>query len=306
MDDAAERSGQHEGDEAQVRALAAYAVPDPEIAATLGLTLVELRERHGRAIAQARATARAAVAKAAFDRAMKGDGKDAEAAAREYLRMSAAAGEATAELSAPAPAAAPSEPALTCNFEEMAYKLGVSKPTLRDWIAKWEDFPILSRGTNGVSYRFDPRAVIAFIATKREAEDQDRARRAELLGQIELPFGPSRTGDGREVDTAELAQLYRVAKQADELAVSRGQLLRVAEVRPHLAEMLARLRAGALALPRRWGTRHNLPGPVVAAIRHDVEEWLREMHAGWRQHLSEAAAPEAVEAADGEAPSAAA
>jgi DNA-binding Lrp family transcriptional regulator len=293
--------------EAQARALAAYAVPDHQIAASLGLTLAELRERHGRAIAQARATARAAVAKAAFDRALRGEGREAEAGARDYARMMAAAADAAAETpQAAKPAGTAGEPALTCNFEEMAETLGVSKPTLRDWIAKWEDFPIISRGTNGVSYRFDPHAVVAFVAARREAEEAEKARRAELLGQIELPFGPPRTGDGREIDPAELAQLYRVARQADELAESRRQLLRVAEVRPHLSEMLGRLRSSALTLPRRWGARHNLPGAVVAALRHDIEEWLREMHAAWRTHLTEAAAPEAPETEDDEAPAAAA
>jgi hypothetical protein len=54
---------------------------------------------------------------------------------------------------------------------------------------------------------------------------------------------------------------------------------------------MGRMRSAALALPRRWGQRHNLPGAVVAAIRHDLEEWLRDMAAGFAAQLGAEARP---------------
>jgi phage terminase Nu1 subunit (DNA packaging protein) len=292
----------------RVRTLAALAVPDAEIAAALGLTERELAERHGREIAMARAMARARVGQALFKRATEGSGRDADNAAREFYALTGGRlGAEAPRVAEPSPApVAPAPAGVTCNFEEMADKLGISKPTLREWISRYEEFPVLARGSNGIAWRFDPGEVIAFVTRKREEEAAADAQRMELLGQMPLPFEAPADGTARGVDLAEMGQLYKLARAADELALSRGQLLRVADVREPLAEMIARLRSSALSLPRRWGTRHNLPAPVVAELKRDLEEWLTEMHAGFRQHLTAAAVPDLEPMPDDEAPAAAA
>jgi hypothetical protein len=292
-------------DVGRVKGLAAYGVPDADIAASLGIGEAELVQRHGRVIAEARATAKAMAGKAMLERATKGAGRDADRAAEAFLRLNGAPGPGGVAPPAPGPAPAPAteaatEPALTCNFEEMAEKLGVSKPTLGQWIRRWEDFPVLSRGSNGVPWRFDPHAVVAFVAARRAEDEASNAARAELLGQIALPFEqPSGAAD-----LAEMGQIYKLAKQADELGVTRGQYLRVADLRDPMWSLLTAWRQSALHLPRKWGARHNLPAPVVAAIRHDIEEWLTEIHAGAREILTAAAVPEI--ATDNEAAAAAA
>jgi len=287
----------------RVRAMAAYQVPEADIAATLGITEAELIERYGQAIAEARALAKAQVGKATLERATKGTGRDADRAAEVFMRFKGAPGPGdVARAATPAtPPAAPAEDAgLTCNFEEMAQRLDISKPTLGQWIRKWDDFPVLSRGSNGVAWSFDPAVVVAYVGQKRADEEAANAARVELLGQIALPFEqPSGAAD-----LAEMGQLYKLAKQADELGVMRGQLLRVADLRDPMWSLLLRFRQSALQLPRRWGTRHNLPAAVVTEIRRDIEEWLTEIHAGSREILTAAAVPETT--SDDEAAAAAA
>lgn len=267
--------------EALVRNLAAFQVPEVAIAAAIGCTVEELLERHGQTLAKGRANAVAQVRKAMFDAALKGDHK----AASMFMRQQPAALPST-------PVSSPAPSIVTCNFDEMANALGVSKPTLRDWITKWEDFPVVARGSNGVAWQFDTQAVISFVADRREQEAAANARRIEQLGQIALPLGGPVTSDGNEMPLAEMAQLYKLARAADDLALSRRQLLRPADVRPLVSDLLTRLRHQMTALPRQWAARHNLPAAVGADMKRDVEDALTALHAGLREHLTSIAVAE--------------
>ena len=75
------------------------------------------------------------------------------------------------------------------NKAHLAEALGVSLPTMGAWIKRYGDaFPLVERGTNGRAWRFDPRAVAAFLAEKRAEEAAKTSARDELLAQLILPL----------------------------------------------------------------------------------------------------------------------
>ena len=79
-------------------------------------------------------------------------------------------------------------PGVTLNKAEMAKRLKVSLPTLTNWLDRWPDFPIVDRGTNGKSWRFDPHAVFDFLAERQEEEQRKSAGRDEQLERLQLQF----------------------------------------------------------------------------------------------------------------------
>ena len=73
---------------------------------------------------------------------------------------------------------------------ELANFLKTSLPTLTAWLDRWPEFPVRERGTNGRSYKFDPRDVCTFLRARQQEDADRRAERDEQLAQLLLPFGP--------------------------------------------------------------------------------------------------------------------
>ncbi len=59
-----------------------------------------------------------------------------------------------------------------------------SEPTIRKLIAKFPDFPIISRGKNGVRYQIDLDAAAEFIANLNRARAASFEQRRELMIQL--------------------------------------------------------------------------------------------------------------------------
>lgn len=59
-----------------------------------------------------------------------------------------------------------------------------SEPTLRKIIDENPDFPLLSRGRNGVAYEMDAAAAIRFIKGLETKKEEDRRTAADQLRQI--------------------------------------------------------------------------------------------------------------------------
>lgn len=120
------------------------------------------------------------------------------------------------------------------NKRELARILEISVPTLDETIARFHNsFPIVERGWNGRSWRFDVDAVIAFLREK-----QDERKRDALLAQYRLPIQADGPGAPPSLTPAQQFMMAKLRKLQRDEEYELGRLTRVSEVKESLTQML--------------------------------------------------------------------
>lgn len=167
---------------------------------------------------------------------------------------------------------------LLVNKRELARQiLNCSLPTLNDLIDRYPDFPVETRGSNGIEWQFDAHAVVEFLQGKREADQRDSAARAELFRQFTLPIDDVAGEEAKSLAPSQRLALARTRIVENKLAREAGLLVPTSEVRQNLAPALTRLMRFVDGLPRAIGSRFNLPEEVVAAMRNQLDDQRREL-----------------------------
>lgn len=166
----------------------------------------------------------------------------------------------------------------TVNLDEMARVLRVSLPTLRAWIRRHPDFPVVAEGRNGLPWELDPEAVIAFVRRKKDEEAARQAERDDLLAQISLPIEDLVPAENRGLTAAERLKLAQAMRVEDEVAKQRAFLVQTSEMRARLTDAWGPLNQFLQSLPGQLGRRHNLPDAVVRDMRRAIETQQRELH----------------------------
>ncbi len=182
-------------------------------------------------------------------------------------------------------------PMVTVNLEEMAEKLRISLPTLRKMMRRYEDFPVVAEGSNGVPWQLDPEAVIAFVQAKRDDEAAARDARDDLLSQVSLPLEELQTEADRVATPAERLKLAQAMRVEDEVAKQRGFLVLTSDMRMRLTDAWTPLSQFLTSLPGQLGRRHNLPDAVVRDMRRAIEAQQRELHRKLKDLLAPGADP---------------
>ena len=179
---------------------------------------------------------------------------------------------------------------LSLNKKEMAKRIGVSLPTLTSWIERWDDFPIIERGTNGARYRFNAHDVLLYISEKQAEERAKTAERDERLTSIQLEMAElfpeeergseeSHSDIKKELDAWKLRGLKR--KEA-ELS---GRLLIASEVRDSLMDVLSRLGSETRSFWKRSCIRNGIPAAVVDRLLEDYADVQRALVNGLSDSL---------------------
>lgn len=117
------------------------------------------------------------------------------------------------------------------NKGDLAGILGVTVATVSAWVSKRPDFPVFERGTQGREWRFDPAAVVAFVAAMREA--------ARAAGVAQLGLALTDPGDASAVGGFSLAEV-KTARQADQVRAERSFLVETSALAGALADALAK------------------------------------------------------------------
>lgn len=184
---------------------------------------------------------------------------------------------------------------LLVNKAELADILGISQPTLNDWLRKDPNFPVVARGSNGVEWQFEPGAVIQYRAEVAEAEAAEARKRQEAMEQFRLPLladapsGGAAPG-GLLTPQQELAMSRK--RQLDiEMAKEARFLVQTAELRPVLHGTLTELGRHLQSLPERMGRKFGWPPDVVLEMRSAMDEAQREAVRKLRSLLESAERP---------------
>jgi len=189
-----------------------------------------------------------------------------------------------------APGGSPDSP-LHVNKRELARRiLSCSLPTLNDLIERYNDFPVLERGSNGVEWKFDANAVVEFLARKREEERRQSEERSDLFRQFSLPIDEIAPDEARGLSPTQRGQLAKARLAERKLAIESGLLLQAAETRQVIQVALARLGKSLDGLPTQLGREFNLPEEVVRSMRGRLDDFRRGTVAELRGFLMQDAA----------------
>lgn len=156
-----------------------------------------------------------------------------------------------------------------------------SEVTLRKMIADNPEFPMLSRGKNGVAYEFDLAEAARFVCELRQREEDAARARAEEVRQFGFDLlGPDAAA--ADAPTLGLSASERKALLEEELvaikvAERRGDLIRKASVEEALAALLIWFRERGRTFSGRLAKRVDVPRDLLAAIDNLMEADQREL-----------------------------
>ncbi len=155
-----------------------------------------------------------------------------------------------------------------------------SEPTLRKMIGDNPDFPILSRGKNGVAYEFDLAAAAQFVVSLREREEVAARARANEVRQ----FGLALLGEDSAVNQERvgLSPAERKALLEEELisikvGERRGELIRKASVEAAFASIMSLLNQSGRSFASRLAKRTELTRDQIALIERMMDADLRAL-----------------------------
>lgn len=149
-----------------------------------------------------------------------------------------------------------------------------SEPKLRKLINDHPDFPIISRGKNGVSYEFDLAAASAFVRDVRQREEQQARARSDEVRQ----FGLELLGEDAAATQASvgLSPSERKALLEEELiaikvAERRGELIRKSGVEAAIIAVLSLVEQQRRSFAARLSKRTELSREQIALIDKMLE-----------------------------------
>lgn len=171
---------------------------------------------------------------------------------------------------------------LSLNKKEMAKRIGVSLPTLTSWIERWDDFPIIERGTNGSRYRFNPHDVLLYISEKQAEERAKTAERDERLTSIQLEMAElfpeeERGSEESHSDIKKQLDAWRLRGLKRKEAELSGRLLIASEVRDNLMDVFARLGSETRSFWKRACVRNGIPVAIVDRLLDDYGDVQRTL-----------------------------
>lgn len=164
-----------------------------------------------------------------------------------------------------------------------------SEATLRKLVRENDDFPVVSRGKNGVAYEIDLERAVQWIRDNEEKKLQAQRERQDEVRQFAMDFlGPDAASDQGQsgLSAAERKQLLEEELVAIKLAERKGELIRKASIESALATVLIKDAQRRSSFSQRLAKRIDLPRDVIAAI-DAMQEFDRESFARELEQISE-------------------
>jgi phage terminase Nu1 subunit (DNA packaging protein) len=165
---------------------------------------------------------------------------------------------------------------LIVNKRELAFRvLECSLPTVDALLARYPDFPVRKRGSNGIEWEFLPQDVVGFLQRKRREDEQAGADRNQLFEQFKLPIDELAGEEAEGLSPNQRAALAQARLREHELALKSGMVIPASEVRQQYASLLRSVAKFLDTLPNQLGRAHGLPEPVIRAMRQSIDEQRR-------------------------------
>jgi phage terminase Nu1 subunit (DNA packaging protein) len=150
-----------------------------------------------------------------------------------------------------------------------------SADTLKRLASRHGDFPVIARGSNGVAYRFDLAAVVAWLRRHRDAIEAERQAREAAVDQLAAAFqGEERSTSA--LSPSEQLKLLQVQKARRLEACERGELLDRRRVADGLAAIMLRLQKRITSAAKRAARDADMDHARRAELEEAVERALND------------------------------
>ena len=150
-----------------------------------------------------------------------------------------------------------------------------SADTLKRLAGRHGDFPVIARGSNGVAYRFDLAAVVAWLHRHRDAIEAERQAREAAVDKLAAAFQGARPSSS-SLSPADQLKLLEVQKALRLEAIERGELLLRRRVADGLAAAMVRLQQRITAAAKRAARDSDMDHARRADWEEAVERALNE------------------------------
>ena len=158
-----------------------------------------------------------------------------------------------------------------------------SEPTLRKLITERPDFPLISRGTNGVAYEIDLEAAFAFVqgleAEKRAAIEARNAEIRQLGFELLGNDAASASATNAALSSDDRRRLLEEELAAIRVAERRRELVRKAQVISAVGDLILFIAEKQKTLADRLGKRAHAAREVLDALDRLVEQDRRDIAA---------------------------
>ncbi len=174
--------------------------------------------------------------------------------------------------------ASPVEGRQLVNKRELAFRvLSCSLPTLDKMLERYPDFPVVTRGGNGVEWEFDPVEALAFVRRQREDAARATVAQQEFFAQFSLPIDDVAPEGAAELAPAQRLAMAKARQAEQQLARETGFLVETAAVRQALQIGLAALGRSLQQMPRMLCGEFNLPDEVERAMQRRISDAQRQL-----------------------------
>lgn len=170
------------------------------------------------------------------------------------------------------------DPIRIVNMTELAELLGITTPTLRDWLRKYDDFPVEARGDHGVAYEFDSAKVAQWRLDHKAALALEDAERAAEIKQMRLDWAGEPVVDDPTLGlppTERRAELD-AQRQFDLMAIQRDALLTKTEVDGMVRHALTDFTKALRQIGPDLARDHNLDRPLRIAIDARIRQAMND------------------------------
>jgi len=158
-----------------------------------------------------------------------------------------------------------------------------SEPTLRKLMAERPDFPLVSRGTNGVAYEIELEEAFAFVrgleAEKRAVAESRNAEIRQLGLELLGEDAASASGNQSMLSSEDRKRLLEEELAAIRVAEKRRELVRKGPVIAAVGELVLYIAEKQKTLADRLGKRAHAPREVLAALDRLIDQDRREIAA---------------------------
>ena len=166
------------------------------------------------------------------------------------------------------------------NLGELSDVFKISQTTFRNYIRRYEDFPIENRGANGVPYEFDVRKVGGWLQTHEAEAEASKTANRERVDQLRLQFlGAELEADpaAQRLSPKEEGDLIDARFKAIKLNREHNRILVRADFETALAEAFTACRDEVLGLVDHLARELSLDRANRNAVEAQLEAALRRL-----------------------------
>lgn len=169
------------------------------------------------------------------------------------------------------------------NADEMAKIAGQTWRNLKPQIEADPEWPCLMRGSEGVAYQFDPKAVLDHMVKRLEEKLKERTDRNRRIAEM-AGFQPELADTGLSIE--ELRHLDQLQTSVQRRKIEQRSYVPLADHEAIIADLFSTMQAETLSTVGRLDPAGKWPALVRAAVREEMRSLLVRIHDQLGSHLN--------------------